>query len=368
MVQKTELLYNLMSKEGKIMYFFNEKFKNLSLNLETVSLIGRINYYKGWLEVYEKEFPCILENLHKAIKIQQTQDFLTMHKHLKITGKRLKELFAYNKAPKTAIEDEILCCYDTLTLIHNKFKHISIQPSFILEIHFQLFKYASSDSGTWRKKETVIPDNPQLKLPFFCCHQPVSSVKIPTYMEQLCREYNDLIEEGVIDPLILIAHFIFHFICISPFEYGNERIARLLLYLLLLKSKHSLVKYISLDKLIKKYKTEYFESLKKSSANWDFQEYNITFILHCLLNIIFEAYTLLDADYQMKKNKSDKIKVYIMKQEAPFTKEDIRSVFADVSQSTINKVFECLQKENAIKLLSRGRNAKWIKNTTESIS
>ncbi|BFH11589.1 Fic family protein [Paenibacillus melissococcoides] len=366
MVQKTELLYNWMENKGRTMYFFDEKFKKLSLDLETVSLIGRINYYKGWLEVYEKEFPCILENLHKAIKVQQAQDFFSMHKHLKITSKRLKELLIYNKAPKTTIENEISCCYDTLTFIHNKCKYSSIDPSFILEIHFQLFKYASSDSGTWRKNEKVIPDNLDLKLPIYCCHEPVASAKIPAYMEQLCREYNELIEEGVIDPLILIAHFIFHFICISPFEYGNERIARLLLYFLLLKSKHSLVKYISLDKLIKKYETDYFESLTKSSANWNFQEYNITFILHCLLSIILEAYTLLDADYQMKKNKSDKIKVYIMKQEAPFTKEDIRTVFADVSQSTINKVFECLQKENAIKLLSRGRNAKWIKNTTIS--
>ena len=84
------------------------------------------------------------------------------------------------------------------------------------------------------------------------------------------------------------------------------------------------------------------------------------FILKCLLHIILEAYKELDVhitSYQLKGNKSFKIKEYILKQELPFYKKKQWMVFSDVSPSTINKAFACLQEEKLIKLISKGRNA-----------
>ncbi|WP_346725755.1 Fic family protein, partial [Bacillus thuringiensis] len=54
-----------------------------------------------------------------------------------------------------------------------------------------------------------------------------------------------LLNQKDIDPLLLICNFVLNFICIFPFESGNGRMVRLLISLLLLQSKHSLVKYIS---------------------------------------------------------------------------------------------------------------------------
>ena len=42
-----------------------------------------------------------------------------------------------------------------------------------------------------------------------------------------------------------------------------------------------------------------------------------------------------------------------------FTKEDIRNACLDVSDSTINRVFRKLKKEEEIEVLGKGRNAKW---------
>ncbi|WP_286170322.1 hypothetical protein [Halocella sp. SP3-1] len=41
------------------------------------------------------------------------------------------------------------------------------------------------------------------------------------------------------------------------------------------------------------------------------------------------------------------------------TKEDIRNACPDVSESTINRVFSKLKKEEIIEVLGKGRNAKW---------
>lgn len=345
------------------MSFFGEKFTNLLINLDVASLIGKIKQYQGRLEVYEKEFPCTLEKLQRSTQLQHTKDFVAMYKNLKITNKRLKELIIYDMSPKTMIEDEISCYVDALSLIHNNYERLTIDPGTILEIHFQLFKYATSDSGTWRRQEILLEEHAQLNFSFYC-YRPLTIKEIPEAVKKLCEEYNYLLNQKEIDPLLLICNFVLNFICIFPFESGNGRMVRLLISLLLLQSKHSLVKYISLDKIIKKYGRDYYDALYKSSANWHFQEHNISFILKCLLHIILEAYKELDVhitSYQLKGNKSFKIKEYILKQELPFTKEAIRMVFSDVSPSTINKAFACLQEDKLIELKSKGRNAVWIK-------
>ncbi len=114
---------------------------------------------------------------------------------------------------------------------------------------------------------------------------------------------------------------------------------RLLISLLLLQSKHSLVKYISLDKIIKKNTREIimmpYINLQQIGI---FKNTMYPFILKCLLHIILEAYKELDVhitSYQLKGNKTYKIKEYILKQELPFTK-----------RSNTNGIFRCFTKYN----------------------
>ena len=71
-------------------------------------------------------------------------------------------------------------------------------------------------------------------------------------MEQLCDQYNSLNTSKELHSLLLIARFILNFYCIVPFNQGNGRLAFMLMQLLLIKSGHTFVKYVCLDKYIKK--------------------------------------------------------------------------------------------------------------------
>ncbi len=52
-------------------------------------------------------------------------------------------------------------------------------------------------------------------------------------MDSLHREFKQATERGTVDPLLLIATYIFDFLCIHQFIDGNGRMSRLLtLYLL----------------------------------------------------------------------------------------------------------------------------------------
>ncbi|MED2486001.1 Fic family protein, partial [Bacillus thuringiensis] len=154
------------------------------------------------------------------------------------------------------------------------------------------------------------------------------------------------------------------FYCIVPFNQGNNRLAFMLMQLLLIRSGHTFVKYVCLDKYIKKHESDYYNSIYKSSVNWYCEEHNNSFWLKTFLTIILEAYkdlhnTVLDSI--CKHTKVERIQNFILKQKQPFTKESIRNTYPDIAESTISKALNSLQLFGHIKLVTKGRNAKWIK-------
>ena len=66
-------------------------------------------------------------------------------------------------------------------------------------------------------------------------HQTVPAKDIPYFLEKLCTEYNQSMLTRNVDPILSMINFIFHFICIVPFDKGNGRMVRLLFSLLLVK-------------------------------------------------------------------------------------------------------------------------------------
>lgn len=336
--------------------------------MEMVRLIGKIHYDQGQLTVYEKEFPLLFQKLHQSTRDRQIKHFMNMYQGMKLSNIKLKTLLAQDRFPQTIMEEEITCYHDAFTLIHDQYETLSISVETILEIHFQLFKYATSDSGTFRQQEIVYQGFSHASMPL-SHHQTLPAKDIPYFLEKLCAEYNRNILTRNVDPILSMINFIFHFICIVPFDKGNGRMVRLLFSLLLVKEEHSIVKYISLDAIIKQWENTYYEALYKSAANWFSEEHNLVFITDCLLRIIHAAYKELQTNflpYQIRGKRSLQLRDYIVKQRVPFSKEDIRKRFPTVSESTLQRTFQRLQKQQKIELLSKGRAAKWSTVTEET--
>ncbi|PHF05528.1 cell filamentation protein Fic, partial [Bacillus wiedmannii] len=231
------------------------------------------------------------------------------------------------------------------------------------ELHFQLIHYITSDSAKWREKPFTIPGIPENGM-HLNSYRILPHELIPQVMEQLCDQYNSLNSSKGHHSLLLIARFIFNFYCIVPFNQGNGRLALMLMQLLLIKSGNTFVKYVCLDKYIKKNESEYYNSIYKSSVNWYCEEHNSSFWLKTFLTIILEAYkdlhnTVLDSI--CKHTKVERIQDFILKQKQPFTKECIRNTYPDIAESTISKALNSLQLFGHIKLVTKGRNASWIK-------
>ena len=80
-------------------------------------------------------------------------------------------------------------------------------------------------------------------------------------MDRICEEYNRVIRNMEVEPLIVIPVFIHDYLYIHPFNDGNGRMSRLLTTLLLYRSGFYVGKYISLEAKIAKNKDLYYDLL-----------------------------------------------------------------------------------------------------------
>ncbi|WP_288598856.1 Fic family protein [uncultured Streptococcus sp.] len=87
-------------------------------------------------------------------------------------------------------------------------------------------------------------------------------------LDKICHEYNCILGNFEVEPLIAIPIFIHDFLCIHPFNDGNGRMSRLLTTLLLYRSGFYVGKYISLEALIAQNKAAYYEALRKAGQHW----------------------------------------------------------------------------------------------------
>ena len=86
---------------------------------------------------------------------------------------------------------------------------------------------------------------------------PLDPFETPIALETICNEFNRVIGNNELEPLIAIPIFIHDFLCIHPFNDGNGRMSRLLTTLLLYRSGFYVGKYISLEAKIAKNKDLY---------------------------------------------------------------------------------------------------------------
>lgn len=345
--------------------FINGKLNNMNVPMRVVRLIGTINEYKGKQDLYSQQSPQILEGLKKVAIIESTKASNEIE-GIKIQHKRLEDIINKGKPINQEIrsEGEIMGYKEVLDTVHTSAEYIPIKPSFILQLHRDLYKFVPSESGCWKNADNVIQEtlpNGTRNIRF----KPISAFDTPMAMDELCDRVNECIIANDIDPLILISAFILDFLSIHPFNDGNGRMARILTLLLLYKFGYQVGRFISLEKIIEKTKEEYYNTLHQSSQNWHEGEHDLLPWTEYLLGIIIAAYREFEKRVGSvdgsRGSKSDRVENAINHIVGEFTKDDIRRVCPDVGESTINRVLAKLKEEGKIDVNSKGRNAWWIK-------
>ena len=339
-----------------------EEYNSIISNSNIINLISKIHEYKGKQSYLLETKKDSLETLLKVAKIQSTSSSNKIE-GIYTTDKRIEKIVNQKLEPKNRNEEEIAGYRDVLTLIHENYNFIDINQNTILQLHRDLYKYTGySYGGKFKNSQNYIEEENEKgekKIRF----TPLSPVETPIAIEELCKNYNELVNNESCDLLVLIPIFILDFVSIHPFNDGNGRMSRLLTLLLLYKANYMVGKYISIEKIIEETKYSYYDTLEKSSTNWHNNENDYSYFVEYYLGIILNAYKEFDSIINVVENKKitayDRIIDIFKDNIIPIDKAFITNKCPDLSETTIERTLNKLLKEDKIVKISGGRYTKY---------
>lgn len=354
------LYYNLRENNGgKEMRSFNySAFKEQKWDSDILGLIAAIYKEAGKQEQYLKQRPQEMEKLIEIAKIQSTEASNAIE-GIATTSTRIKQLVEEKTTPRNRDEQEIAGYRDVLNVIHESFDAIPITQNYILQLHKMLYSHMNNPlAGRTKSVQNYIsaayPDGHTEIL-----ITPLAPYETSEALDRICEEYNRVIGNLEVEPLIIIPIFIHDFLCIHPFNDGNGRMSRLLTTLLLYQNGFYIGKYISLEAKISKNKDLYYSAMSQSQTGWhEGKEDALPFIKYILGTILasykdFEERTSL---VQEKLSALEMVRMASKSKIGRFNKQDIRELCPTLSDSSIEGALRKLVAAGELKKEGKGKS------------
>lgn len=354
------LYYNLRENNGgKEMRSFNySAFKEQKWDSDILGLIAAIYKEAGKQEQYLKQRPQEMEKLVEIAKIQSTEASNAIE-GIATTNTRIKQLVEEKTTPRNRDEQEIAGYRDVLNVIHESFDAIPITHNYILQLHKMLYSHMNNPlAGRTKSVQNYIsaayPDGHTEIL--FTSLAPNETSEA---LDRICEEYNRVIGNLEVEPLIIIPIFIHDFLCIYPFNDGNGRMSRLLTTLLLYQNGFYIGKYISLEAKISKNKDLYYSAMSQSQTGWhEGKEDALPFIKY-ILGTILASYKDFEECTSLVQEKLPALEMVRMASKSKigrFNKQDIRELCPTLSDSSIEGALRKLVAAGELKKEGKGKS------------
>jgi len=228
-------------------------------------------------------------------------------------------------------------------------------PSLMGELHALAQGGATGDAGQWTKRDNEIVEilpTGERKVRFV----PTSARETPAAIDLLCRNYEQACGSEAVPPLLIVATFVFDFLCIHPFRDGNGRVARLLTTLLLQSHGFQVARYISLERMVEASRDEYYRVLAECSRGWPEGNNEILPWWNYFLSLIRAAYR--DFEMQVEFSPARPAKGDLVRHAR--CSRRWRSSHSPISRrQLVKKVLAELKKRRQVSLVGRGRSARW---------
>lgn len=333
------------------------------LTPKIVQSIALIHEHKGRQDLFIEANKDELNTLVDIAMIQSTGASNRIE-GISTTDKRLEELVSQKAEPHNRSEQEIAGYREVLATIHESYEYIALNPNIIRQLHRDLYSYSTGPvGGSYKNSDNVIAETDAEG------HQKTRFTPVPAFqtaqaMDLLCSAFNQAWQDDKIDKLILIPMFILDFLCIHPFNDGNGRMSRLLTLLLLYKAGYIVGKYISIEMLIEKTKSTYYDVLKESSTGWHEGTNTYKPFVEYYLGVLIKAYNEFETRIQYlttkKLSKPDRIKAIVQSRVGKFTKKEIMMQCPDISRATVERTFAQMMKERLISKVGSGPATAYI--------
>lgn len=234
--------------------------------------ITKVEKFQGKWEILEISGSSLLKELKQIATIQSIGSS-TRIEGSELSDSEVKSLLSDLQINKlqTRDEQEVVGYWETLELVIENADTIQLTENYISQLHSLLLTYSSKDSrqkGVYKSSTNSVvatyPDGSQKNI-----FTPTKPHLVSTEMSSLITWTNTELEKQEINPLIIIATFVYEFLSIHPFHDGNGRLSRLLTTLLLVKQNYFYVQYVSFEHAIEEQKKEYYRVLMECQRNRD---------------------------------------------------------------------------------------------------
>lgn len=341
--------------------FNYSSIRNTKWDSELLGLVAAIYKEAGKQEVFLKQRPEELQKLVEIAKIQSTESSNAIE-GIVTTHTRVRQLVEEKTTPKNRNEQEIAGYRDVLGIIHESFDAIPITQDYILQLHKILYSHMNNPAAGRTKTvqndiSATYPNGHTVTL-----FTPLAPYETPEALDTICAEYNRVIGNMELEPLIAIPVFIHDFLCIHPFNDGNGRMSRLLTTLLLYRNGFSVGKYISLEAKIAQNKDLYYDALAASQHGWhEGTDDPIPFIKY-LLGTILSAYKDFEDRFalvEIKRSALDMVRLATQNKIGHFSKQDIRELCPSLSVSSIEGALRKLVESGELVREGKGKNTSY---------
>lgn len=304
---------------------------------DILGLVAAIYKEAGKQELCLKQQPEKLEKLVEIAKVQSTQASNAIE-GIVTTNTRIRQLVEEKTAPRNRDEQEIAGYRDVLNIIHESFDVIPLTQNYILQLHKILYSHMNNPmAGRTKNVQNYItatyPDG-RTEIVF----TPLAPSETPEALDRICEEYDRVIGNMEVEPLIVIPTFVHDFLCIHPFNDGNGRMSRLLTTLLLYRSGFRVGKYISLEAKIAASKDLYYDALRRAQAGWHEGKADPVPFIKYLLGTVLAAYKDFEDRFALVETKltaEETVRRATKQKVGRFTKQDIRELCPSLSVSSV---------------------------------
>ncbi|MDD7503193.1 MAG: Fic family protein [Eubacteriales bacterium] len=341
------------------MRIFNySSIKDQKWGSDTLGLIAAIYRYAGKQELYLNQRPEKLDKLVDIAMIQSTETSNAIE-GIVTTSSRLRQIINEKTTPRDRNEQEIAGYREALSIIHESFDVIPITQNYILQLHKIMYSHTNNPmAGRTKSVQNYISaayPGGRMETLF----TPLAPYETPEALDRICEEYNRVIGNMEVEPLIAIPVFIHDFLCIHPFNDGNGRMSRLLTTLLLYRDGFYVGRYISLEAKIAQTKDLYYDALAKAQTGWHDGEEDATPFINYLLGTILAAYKDFEERFELIEAKlpaHEMVRRATLKKIGRFNKQDIRELCPTLSDSSIEGALRKLVDSGELKREGNGKN------------
>ncbi len=336
------------------------KLAEISIPLSTGWLLGACMEARGKQDLWIRQKPEVLEVLREQAIIQSVESSNRIE-GVTIPADRLRPVVLGKAKPRDRSEEELAGYRTALDWIFSRKRRVSVIPKVIQRLHAFAQGGFSGDAGEWKERDNEIVEilpNGERKIRFV----PISDRDTPKIMDALCRNYRESCDDQRVPPLLIVATFVLDFLCTHPFRDGNGRVSRLATTLLLQSHGFKVAQYVSLERLVEQSKEEYYGILAECSQGWHEGKNAVVPWWNYFLSMLRLGYKEFERQVESteaRPAKSDLVRQSVLAQVEQFTLGDLTVQLPSVSTQLIKKILAELKTQGKIRLVGRGRGARW---------